>query len=997
MNKKIYLSLGVILITLLHYSYAQAQEVFFDLTIRQNKVTGQVTDESGQAIRHALVTIQGTNFQTFTDSTGFFETKNLNEGHYVFDIQYPNHTSFQRLIAVNRNTPVDVQVELQSDGLQWKNTVQTGRFKTTEKERITNSVYATTASQINVLETLTTSSSGYFAQQTTLHGRNSGIARGILNSVNTTGFQPTIIEDGLPITTTNFLQHSANLFLNNDLSNATIELLNTGNAATYAPLATGSIIQLLDNNITNQTKRTFRLTSYFNENDNAYYRWDLGMQGAIQPNLKYSINGFVKGDQGIRNTPFTTMNYGGQLKGKLIYEHQKGYIQLGTKVLKDRIEPIQSTPVSQFNASGIVPFRDFEAVSNSLTPNLQARITDGENWSEDNVNTTRIINTENQTQVNHYNTALSIGQLLGKGFWLENQSKYSTFLIDATYLNNPTLWNTTSGAAEFLKLPRLNAIGQISPFYEGNFNYNVADAFYTRDDNLLNNQPLGRHFLLQEVNHSKYDTKELMNQLTLKKEFKNHEIAIGGFYAKSTVTMENTGDHLATTLSANPSPLLITHHNPLVGLHPFVSASDTVLSFTDNNGFLGHGTGDYLRFNADVKTTSFFGNYTGKITDKLNIDIGWRYNKVQHKGEKEQFFAADDRFYGTGVGPINLATGQLHIDPVSKTTLGYANGADLNYQTFYDASTKIGSGEWDEFDFTYQYHAYNLGLQYQITKNIGVHSNYSATQRTPDLGYYTQHFTNIEVEAGQKEYITSAEFGTKLQGKQFALGITGFYTKMDSINVQKSMLGQFYRSVLIPDFDNSIETYGVELEGFIKVNLNMDIRFNATFQNPIFTQLTYYNNAGTPEKLGDDFTEDFSGNMATNLPKFWAAITPTYRHKWITVFATASYIGERQANLRNSVQLPNYTQLNTGIQASYKNIIMGLEVFNLTNTQGVVRYTDTGVTNQTIDEVAYGGVTSTDGSTLPNTDLNELEADSQPFFVQTILPRQFRLTLQYQF
>ena len=997
MIKNVYLSLGVIAITLYFSAYAQAQERFFDFMPQQNRVNGFVTDERGKPVSNALISIKGSNFQILTDTIGFFETKDLNKGHYVFEVQYPNHRSTYKMVLVEDNQPTNIDLQLVSDGLQWHEDVQTGNFSPVQQYRSSNTGYKSTTQDINLFEALGSQTAGFFTQQTTIQGNNTGISRGILNTLNTTTFNTTILENRLPITTTTFLQFSPDYFANNSLSVASGELLNTDNAAIFSPLATGNIFQINNQLINEQIQREFRLTTYLYENGQAFNRWDMGIQGTIQPNLKYALTGFAKADQGIRTNDFTTPNLGGQLDGRLIYEHQRGYIQLSSKLLKDRLTTPNSTMLSQLNMDDITTFEETELANTSLTPNLQAAVTDGENWSAENTDASRVINTANQTELSHYNTTLAFGQLLGEGLWLENQVKYSHVDVQSTFLDNPLVLNTNTGAARFLGLPPVGALGQPTHFYQNNFRYTLAGTENVVQDRSMGIQQLGRHFLVQEVNQSNYDVNEWMNQMTLTKTFNNHQITAGGFYSKSNITIGNTGDHLASTLDGNAQPLNITHDNPFVGVHPFVSVSDTALHFTDANGFLGHGTGEYLRMNAEVKTTSFFANYEAAITDKLNVNLGWRYNSIQHKGERQRFFPANDRFGGTGQGPVNLATGQLYFDPISNTMLAYDLGADLNYQTFYDASTKIGVEQWDTIDFRYQFSAYSIGAQYQINKNIGVHSNFSTTQRTPDLGYYTQHFTNVEIEQGQNEFITSASLGTRLQYKGFALGITGFYTQMDSVQLQRSFEGQRYRSVQIPTLLNSIQTYGVEIEGFVKVNLNMDIRFNATFQNPMFKQLTYYNIAGTPDKLGDDFTEDLSGNTVANLPKFWMSVTPTYRHKWLTLFATASYVGERQANLRNSVQLPAYTQFNIGAEANFDKITIGLQIFNVNNANGIVRYTSTGVKNISIDDVAYGGVETESGHTIPRTDLTKLESDGQPFFAQTILPRHFRLMIGYRF
>ena len=179
---------------------------------------------------------------------------------------------------------------------------------------------------------------------------------------------------------------------------------------------------------------------------------------------------------------------------------------------------------------------------------------------------------------------------------------------------------------------------------------------------------------------------EFINQLTFRNESEKHDLNFGLVNGLSITSSFTQGSFAYATYEPNPSALQVTVENP----------GQPVVAISDENGVSNYGGLFYINSRAKVTQLATFINDRWKIADKFHLDVGLRYENINHDGSNDRF-----------------------------APLEREGGVDGNPLTDFDNGLLIPTGDVEEFDFNYDYLSYSAGLNYKFQENAALFARLS--------------------------------------------------------------------------------------------------------------------------------------------------------------------------------------------------------------------------------------------------------------------------------
>lgn len=531
---------------------------------------------------------------------------------------------------------------------------------------------------------------------------------------------------------------------------------------------------------------------------------------------------------------------------------------------------------------------------------------------------------------------------------------------------------------------------------------------------------LGRYLLATAPLNMFNKTRDQIVNLNLTKEAGGHQLTFGYYRSRTEIDTRWFVDGVMSTLGANPRAVNITFPAPaafpaaVAGAFAAVPALQANFGglvgagnfqVTDANGMGLHSGLAYTVTKNISNLNAFYANDIWKVNDKLTVDVGLRYENVRQTGVKQGWQG------GTAIGGLggldrNIRTiydlgsrvynGDEFVYGVSyqpQSTTSSALARDPNGKIIPSNQDPDGDGE----GFQYGYLSWSVGANYKFTPRTAAYLRVSRGNKAPELDYYANNFVNIPLDKkGALETVTQGELGFKTNSPRISFSATGFYSYLDNALLQLFISSGSVSFFTDPTF-NASKTVGLELETVLKPVKNFEVRAHATLQDAKYDRLTYQNTAGSTNRA-NFFDENFSGNRVKDVAPVILDLTPTLTAGKFSPYINYRWFSERQGNRRNSVQLPAYGVLSAGITGDInRSLTFSAQVSNLLNSAGILLFGGYGLQGTSAEDIAVGGVKRPDGTVLPGTDLNALNALNAPVFGRPILPRQFSASLTYKF
>ncbi len=979
--------------------------ISYTLSAQQTgSINGTVTDENGQALIAATVFLQNTTIGTTTDINGKYQISDIKPDTYTLEVSYVGFTTTRQTVLVEAGKTTTTDIQLGEDALQMEEVVITGTFD--ERTKLESSVAITTLNTELIEQrsprgtgdllaavpgTFVDGSSGEIGSLVYARGLASG-ARGL------PGFHyVSLQEDGLPVLSTQYQFNFVDMHHRNDATVGRFEGIRGGSASIASGNAPGGIFNFISKEGTETVEGLVKLQGGIQGNGNPFTRADFNMGGPLNKTGWYSnFGGFYRFDEGARDIPYNA-NVGGQLKFNLVRKHDKGKLKFYGKFLNDRVTRFGHIPVVGTGTDTPLEspdtYSNFDLNYSAFYPTYKAdNIPDGEQFRT-NPSTTRSYDSDRGVETMNASVGTSLSYDVGRDFIIKNNLKYSYGKVNYFQYAGNVVLDTETGLFDFYGFPPLVAA------VLNDFTYTdtqTGEVLYNKNDdiNLIGNQIYAGAAL-----HSRNYVHDFINQFSVTKELNDHRFTAGVYASAAWIDVLWNGDALLGTLNANSRTFHVGHFNLFDPDNPERASLD----FSDpQTGVIAYGS-QYNNNQALSSTIALFGNEVWEVTPQLTLDAGLRYETVIHNGKKERYDVANESLPSTG-----LLAGAFQVP----------DGIDGDYSSFYDAGTRYGTGEYDDYQFNYSYLSGSLGLNYKLNEGLATYARFTRGNKAPELGYYIFNFENQEITKGFTEKIYMGELGVKFRTRPFALFLTGFYSQMNDVAFQLVVPGQDGLLVFTPTTFNDIQTLGTEIEAFAHLTKNLNFRLSMTLQNPRFADFTYYNINGTADPVfigdvhpenpnvpgispyldndgdvveagapSDDFTEDFSGNAVSDVPKMMVDFTTTYKLSRFNIFANWRYTGERAANRRNTLTLPAFHVFNAGAEGKLsERITLAVKVSNIFNSAGLMNFDGLGFLGQTPEDVTQDLIES-----------NAIADNPHPYFVRPILPRMVSGTVSYKF
>jgi iron complex outermembrane recepter protein len=866
----------------------------------------------------ASVLVKGTKNGTLVDTNGAFKLNDVQKGGTLV-VSFVGYTTKEVLIE---SLKMDITLK---EGESLGEVIVTGVFD--KRTALNSSVAITTLSSVQIDRIVPVSAAdllknvpGIYVNSSLGEIRNTVNSRGVTTGKNDGGNGYDYVsmqEDGLPVTNVNLGDFSPDMFTRVDATLGKLEAVRGGSASIAGANAPGGIFNYISKTGGDKFEGELRTRFGLEGNGkNPYYRADVDFGGPLSKNVSYNIGGFYRRSNGAQYPGYAS-NYGGQIKGNLLYKYGTGSLKLLVKVLDDHNLTAEGIPTLGYG--DMKPAAGFDNTSSVLPPaiSVTSPLLDRGNLT---------YNPSDLWHSKDKSIGLNWEQTLGESGWkLTNNMRYGSKSNEAfTPLSIVTPINMENIVTYFI-LGSLHPPFQIIP---GTYDISVGGksimsvkSFSGFDYKVIANTAPGsaiapNSLFFTPLIYQNRKVDEFLDQFNFSKKMNNMTLNIGGFIGNSKYDgIQGSQGVSLTTIENHPQPvsIKITHGNP----NPTDPKNGTVYQVTNKDGVVNVGADQGFAENAITKSQkALFFAHTWEINNQLTFDWGVRYENIRVNGQ-------------------NFVRALADIP---------AGGLDGNPLTFYDNTKAIRGGSF-KYDKTLSYVSFSGALNYKISDNMAIYGRYSNGKKAPGFQVY-QDVSNVYLEKNLKpeiQVVQQFEAGFKAKTDNYSANITPFYSLLSNIPGAVTFTdskGALYNP---PTYYNSLNTYGVEVEGMYKISENFDIRGVLTLQGSKATAYKSWIHLPTGSATSPDSTVDNSGNGIAHLPNVMANITPEYSNGKFYAGLTWSYMGTRQANFANAFKLPAFSQFNLsmGYDITPK-FRVSANVNNLLNTYGVMGWVGPG-------------------------------------------------------
>jgi iron complex outermembrane recepter protein len=316
-----------------------------------SNITGKVIDKDGKPLAGATVKIKGTNKTTITNDQGNYTFTDV-ASNGTFIISHVGYAPYE----LKYTAGTDAKVSMQEYEKQEEEVIVTGVFD--KRTALSSSIAITSLSSAQMAKLAPVSAAellknvpGTYVNASLGEVRNTVYSRGVTtgNNDGRWGYDyVSMQEDGLPVTNTLFANHGPDFFLRADASLNKLEAVRGGSAAIVGPNAPGGIFNYISKTGTDKFEGEVRAKFGLEGNGkNPYYRADLDFGGPLSKNVTYNIGGFYRTAQGAQYPGYQS-NYGGQVKGNLLFKYKTGSLKFLVKLLDDHNLSQEALPTTGF-------------------------------------------------------------------------------------------------------------------------------------------------------------------------------------------------------------------------------------------------------------------------------------------------------------------------------------------------------------------------------------------------------------------------------------------------------------------------------------------------------------------------------------------------------------------------------------------------------------------------------------------------------------------------
>jgi len=818
-----------------------------------SSVSGKIYDETGAGLPGANVTLDGTAQIAITNENGEYKFTNLAAGNYLIVVSSVGYKGLRKEVTVLAGAAVVQDLVLETENESLNEVVVTGSSNARTKLESSIAITTLSAKAIENLAPISTAAllqtiPGFVVESSGGEVGNNLFARGIPSAGAYEYVQ--IQEDGLPVFEDGALQFAnADVFYRLDETVSKMEAVRGGSASIFASNAPGGII----NFISKTGQNDFQGKAKFSVGDYGLYRNDINLSGALVPDkLFFNVGGFYRVDDGVRDPGFTA-NKGGQVKVNLTYKFDDGYLRVNYKKLDDRNTFYLPIPLTSKNGK-IEGFPGFDPNYGTLT---------SANFSHLSVP---------QYGGGTFNADLEDGvhpvvDAIGAEFKKKLTDKITVknaFKNTKIDLNYNAIYSTggpwTQGAYA-------TEVQGLAPADAGNLSYSYVDGGETLNPNSLIMR--ADHWYIHK------QMENFANNLSFNFDLEPVNLTVGYYFSNwKSNQYWNWSNYL---VDVTDNPRLVNVENTATGIAHTWNGIERIT---------------WLERDAQTKgkLNDFFADAEIKATDKLTLNVGFRYDDNTYSGYRD-----NARF-----GAENLGV--------------------LDNNTADDAVTTIQGNPYTYWTYEVSEMSYTGAVNYKFNDKMASYLRYSHGFRSPIEESFYDNASNLSKL--ENTFVNQIELGYKYSNSFLSVNANLFHMNLENVAFT-DILADGSSENKFADINN----IGLEVEANAKYNA-FRLGFNFTLQKPEYDNFTGTN--------ADGSTFDYNGNDARRIPKFFFTLRPEVNiTEKFAAYAQCTYFDKKYTNQDNKQVLPAYKEIGAGLSYTVKNIRFAVDGSNLFNAIGL--------------------------------------------------------------
>jgi len=820
----------------------------------KGSISGIILDETGQVLQGATVSIKGAGKSTGTDANGEYRFSNLAGGNYTVVVSSIGYKKTEKKIVLKEGENLKETFSLESESESLSEVVITGTSAPRTKLETSVAITSLGAKAIEDRAPISTAAilqtiPGFVVESSGGEVGNNLFARGIPSAGAYEYVQ--IQEDGLPVFEDGALQFAnADVFYRLDETVKKMEAVRGGSASIFASNAPGGII----NFISKTGQNDFQGRAKISTSDYGLFRQDLNLSGAIvKDRLFFNVGGFYRVDDGVRDPGFKA-NRGGQGKANITYKFNKNneddYVRINYKRLDDRNTFYLPIPLQNKNGKieGIPGFdANYGTLTSSNFSHLSVPQVGGGTFDanlEDGVHPI----------VNAYGGEFS--KKITNRITIKNAIKYTD--IDLNYnaiYSSGGPWSQDAYASDIQGLADAS-----------NLNYSYVD----------NGATLNQNSLIMRADHwyIHKDMKNLANNFSVNIDLDPVKLTLGYYHSNwESKQYWNWSNYL---VDVTDNPRLVNVENTATGIAHTYNGIERITWLERDAMTKG-------------KLNDFYADAEYKITEKLTLNGGLRYDSNKYSGYRDM------------------------PNPTQNLGVLANNTADDNVATVKGAPYLYWNYDVEEISYT-------GAVNYVINSNMAAYTRYSHGFRSPiEESFYDNA---ADLSKLKNTFVNQIELGYKYSNSFLNVNANLFHMGLENVAFT-DILADGSSENKFADINN----YGLEVEANASYNV-FRLSFNFTLQKPEYDNFTGTNADGT--------TFDYNGNEARRIPKFFCTLRPEIDiTKQVSMYAQMTYFDKKYTNQDNLQTLPAFKEIGAGINYRVNMFRFAVDGSNLFNAVGL--------------------------------------------------------------
>lgn len=523
--------------------------------------------------------------------------------------------------------------------------------------------------------------------------------------------------DGSPIfppPTLSFLENSSLFRIDQTIDH--IEVLRGGPSPVFSNGQPGATVNIIQKRGSARREAIARVTvgSHGNQRFDGFY------SGPISDDWFFSVGGFYREDDGVRDTEFPA-NEGGQISGTLRHVFNRGEFTLYGRLVEDDNAFFTAIPLTVDPDGGISAFPGFDPTEDTLLGNdfrnPEIQVTPGDTPGTINPDLTEGRGVELASFGGTLDLDLGNWSLNNRTNFLDgdtptnglftgpNPQTLDSFIADtiAAVNDDPNLVDAAGGEAS-----SGNAV-----FFNGG---QPVDG---------DQQVMSAGFWVVDK-----EIQSFTNELRLSRElFAGNTLTIGTYFADYEATDEwYLGNNMLLTAEPNARRIDVELDNGVM---------------VTREGFNG---ASFFSLNADYDGQNLAGFIANEwqMDDRWKLDLGLRVERQEVDGRVENVTSLD---------------------------------LDGNPLTLHNNNASVPDGSFREIDFDDNDLSWTAGLNYRLSDSASVFGRVNS-------GYFFPQFDNLRDGQDNTQEVDQYEIGLKTATPLYSLFLTGFYNEFDGLPFQ---------------------------------------------------------------------------------------------------------------------------------------------------------------------------------------------------------------------